>query len=83
MKEMSSLKLQPLGTAKAETMKSKADAQSKTANKHVEAQKPKAKSLPKTGNQQESTTTFGILSVFLGSIALFWNRRVKSKKNNL
>ncbi|PTJ16776.1 hypothetical protein BU038_06585 [Staphylococcus simulans] len=77
MKAMPS-SVQPLGSVKAKAAKSET-VKSVKGNKSTPA---KAKALPKTGTE-ESATTFGILSVFLGGIALFWNRHVKSKKNSL
>lgn len=80
MKAIASKSVQPLGSvkAKAKAMKSET-VKSVKGNNSTPA---KAKALPKTGTE-ESATTFGILSVFLGGIALFWNRHVKSKKNSL
>ncbi|RIN40517.1 YSIRK-type signal peptide-containing protein [Staphylococcus simulans] len=78
MKAIASKSVQPLGSVKAKAMKSET-VKSVKGNKSTPA---KAKALPKTGTE-ESATTFGILSVFLGGIALFWNRHVKSKKNSL
>lgn len=78
MKAVSSKSVQSLGSVKAKAVKSET-VKSVKGNKSTPA---KAKALPETGTE-ESATTFGILSVFLGGIALFWNRHVKSKKNSL
>lgn len=78
MKAVSAKSVQPLGSVKAKAVKSET-VKSVKGNKSTPA---KAKALPETGTE-ESATTFGILSVFLGGIALFWNRHVKSKKNSL
>ncbi|WP_412519988.1 NEAT domain-containing protein [Staphylococcus simulans] len=78
VKAVSMMSVKPLGSVKDKTMKS----ETVKAGKASDQTQSKAKALPKTGTE-ESATTFGILSVFLGGIALFWNRHVKSKKNSL
>lgn len=78
VKAVSMMSVKPLGSVKDKAVKS----ESVKPGKASDQTQSKAKALPKTGTE-ESAATFGILSVFLGGIALFWNRHVKSKKNSL